>query len=302
MRAIAELAMRGRVYAGAIALLGTLLPFVTPAVVALVTLRKGAVEGTIILLVGLLPTLMAFGGDSAQINGAQTDGTQILVFMLTVLGMAAIYLSAWVLRQTASLSSMLMSLLLLSVGSLLLMKQLIPSYLQHLVDSLSQIYQQMEEQMVPGVDVPPVGINETSLMGSLGVIIMLNGICSVFLGRWWQSLLYNPGGFGADFHQFRLSPALATICLMISVYFLVQGDVYLTWSFMFALPLMLVAIAIVHAVVKPSKNAKQWLVLFYVAFIALSVFQFAYYVQIVLMGIGFLDHWLNFRNRSSQAA
>ena len=290
MRVIAELVMRGRAHAGAIALLGTLLPLVTPAVVALVTLRKGAIEGTIVLFIGLLPTLVAFG----------TDGAQILVFMLTVLGLVVVYISALILRKTASLSSTLISLLVLSIVALLLTKQLIPTYLDNLVDVLSRAI--MEQARATGADVSSVGINETSFIGLLGVIIMLNGICSLFLGRWWQSLLYNPGGFGADFHQFRLGPALATICLVISAYFLVQGDAHSTWSFMFALPLILVAIAIVHAVAKPLKNARQWLIIFYVAVIVLSIFQFANYVQIILMGIGFLDNWLNFRSRRSQPA
>ena len=85
--------MRGRVQASAIALLGTLLPLITPAVVALVTLRKGSLEGTLILSVGLLPTLLTLD--------ANHQG-QSLVVLSTVFGLIAVYLSALVLRQTAS--------------------------------------------------------------------------------------------------------------------------------------------------------------------------------------------------------
>ena len=288
MRALAELIMRGRVHASVAVLLGTLVPFVTPAVVALVTLRKGAVEGTLILFIGLLPTLVTFG----------TNEAQPLVFMFTVLGLVAVYASALVLKQTESLSLALMTLLASSVVALLLIKQLVPGSLHYLIDSLSKAV--TERAVAAGIDNLSVGINEVSLTGLLAVIIMLNGVCSLFLGRWWQALLYNPGGFGADFRQLRLGFTTAIICLMVSVYFLVQEGTYFTWSFIFALPLMLVTIAIVHGVAKSSKNAKQWLVIFYIAIIVLGFLQLINYVQIVLMGVGFLDNWLNFRSRKSQ--
>ena len=280
--------MRGRVNASLAVLIGSLVPFASGAVVALVTLRKGAVEGTLILLVGLLPTLFTFGDNQAQ----------PIVFAFTILGLIAVYIGALVLRQTQSLSLSLLALLMSSVVALLLIKQLVPTSLSYMIDTLNKAV--TEQAVTAGIDNPSVGIDEIALTGLLAVIIMISGICSLFLGRWWQALLYNPGGFGTDFRQFRLGIAGAVTCLIISVYFLVQGGAYLTWSFVFALPLIMVSIAIIHAIAKSSKNASQLLVTFYVGIVILGILQLTNYVQIVLMGIGFLDHWLNFRNRISQ--
>ena len=289
MRTIAELIMRGRVQAGAVALLGTLLPFITPAAIALVTLRKGAFEGTLVLLIGLLPTILTFG--------ANTDH-QALVFLSTVISLIAVYISALVLRQTVFWSSTLITLLLVSILPLLLVTQLAPHALGHLVDSLNVALQ--TQATAADVENPVPAINGIALAGILAVVIIINGICSLFLGRWWQSLLYNPGGFRNEFRQFRLESITAAVCLTLSLYFLVQDDTYLTWSFVFALPLMLVSVAIVHTMVSSLKNARQCLIIFYVTLIVLVILQLANYVQIVLMGVGFLDHWLNFRSRKAQ--
>ncbi|MEZ5581549.1 MAG: hypothetical protein R3F37_01040 [Candidatus Competibacteraceae bacterium] len=39
-------------------------------------------------------------------------------------------------------------------------------------------------------------------------LIFANGLasllCGLLLGRWWQALLFNPGGFSREFHELRL--------------------------------------------------------------------------------------------------
>jgi len=67
-----------------------------------------------------------------------------------------------------------------------------------------------------------------------------------------------------------------------------QGAEYWWWSNIFAIPLLLVAIAIAHSAVKARNIATPWLVLFYFA-----VFIFTP----IVMCIGFVDTWMDFRRR-----
>ena len=60
MRALAELVMRGRIQACSIAFIGFAFPFVSSAVIGLVTLRKGSVEGWVVMLWGILPVLLSY--------------------------------------------------------------------------------------------------------------------------------------------------------------------------------------------------------------------------------------------------
>ncbi len=61
MRALAEFILRGRLQATAVALIGNWVPLLTPATVALVTLRVGRNNGLLILLWGVLPSLLLLG-------------------------------------------------------------------------------------------------------------------------------------------------------------------------------------------------------------------------------------------------
>lgn len=290
LRSLAQLVMRGRVNATIAALLGALVPLVTPTVVALVTLRKGAVEGTLILFVGLLPTVVTLSANNQA---------QFLFFMLSVSSLVSIYVSALALRQTQSLSLTLMLLLGFSVVTMLMIDRLASSSLGSLVESLAELA--AEQAAAAGIDNPSTAINDTSLSGLLvASMIMLSGVCSIFLARWCQALLYNPGGFGDDFRQLRLTPVAAIACLGASLYFSVQGEAYFAWSFIFALPLILVTVAIVHAWAKSSPTKQRWLLIFYAAIVASGFLQWTNYLQIILMGIGFLDSWMDFRSRHSR--
>ena len=103
-----------------------------------------------------------------------------------------------------------------------------------------------------------------------------------------QSIAYNPGGFWAEFTELRLGLVFSVICFAMSVLLRYLGDEYWWWSNVFAIPLLLVAIAIAHHVVKARELAKPWLVLSYFA-----VFIF----MPIVMCIGFVDTWVNFRSR-----
>jgi hypothetical protein len=111
------------------------------------------------------------------------------------------------------------------------------------------------------------------------------------LARWWQATLYNPGGFQQEFHQLRLNPIQAVACFAAVIYCWSQGGDYQTWSSLFALPLLLVGIAIVHHLVKVKNVSRQWLVLFYIALLLFSP------LTVLLVTLAVMDTWTNFRAR-----
>ncbi|PVV21544.1 MAG: hypothetical protein B6D74_11495, partial [gamma proteobacterium symbiont of Ctena orbiculata] len=42
------------------------------------------------------------------------------------------------------------------------------------------------------------------MCGAVAVVFMLQLLFSLYLARWWQAMLYNPGGFATEFHQLRV--------------------------------------------------------------------------------------------------
>lgn len=43
----------------------------------------------------------------------------------------------------------------------------------------------------------------------MAALLQIVSLLCLMLGRYWQSVLYNPGGFGLEFRALRLSPPLA---------------------------------------------------------------------------------------------
>ncbi len=281
MRALAEFIMRGRLQAGAVAVLGYIIPIIAPAAVALVTLRKGASEGTIILLLGLSPAVLSLiFGDSSSV-----------VIWMTLLSLAMVYIPALVLRATISLPMMLVSSITAALFVALAALVLVPDLVQAVVDGLlSQLGASATDGTGTDTLSAPVGFiaSHSGISGVIAYILAFNGLTGVLIGRWLQSKLYNPGGFGSEFRELRLGVVFSVVCFALSVGLRYLGDGYWWWSNLFAIPLLLVAIAIAHQVVKARDLSLPWLVLSYFA-----VFIF----MPIVMCIGFMDTWVNFRSR-----
>jgi hypothetical protein len=286
MRALAEFMMRGRLQAGTIAILGYIIPLLAPAAVALTTLRKGATEGVIILLVGAVPALLSlwFGEGNA------------LITWMALLSLLVVYVPALILRTTISLSSMMLSAIaaatLIALTTLWVAPDVVETMSGNVIEQMEVLEQQAEEsqsdKQVQAM-VPLLTLATTvGMSGLLAYILTVNGLIGVLFGRWLQSLAYNPDGFGEEFRGLRLGLGFSVVCFLGNVLLSYQGDQYWWWSNILALPLLLVAAAVAHEIVRQRALGAQWLILFYILTLVLMP---------VVMSIGFLDAWLNFRDR-----
>ena len=115
MRALAEFIMRGRLQAALVALVGSLVPMLSPATVSLVTLSRGVKEGLLVMLWGLLPLLLAFYGSA--INP--------MITLATMAGLLVVVTSSEVLRLTVSWTSTLTVMMALSALSVLILNLLL---------------------------------------------------------------------------------------------------------------------------------------------------------------------------------
>ena len=281
MRALAEFIMRGRVQAAVVALLGSWVPFLSPATVALVTLRRGPGDGSQILLWAMLPAVAGlFMGNVGTLMPFVSLGSSLAVFG-----------AALVLRQSASWPHGLTAVVSLSVLAVLLAVMLTPNTEEQLLavfkDFLGPLLAESPEQ-----EITAAAVSRTFAAGWLAVMTTFSLVVALLLARWWQSLLYNPGGFQTEFHQLRLSPAQAVVSLVATLYCLLQGGDYLTWLGVFAMPLLLSGIALVHFGVLARQLGVQVLILFYFAVVVLNPLSF-----LLLVLAAFADTWVNFRAR-----
>lgn len=270
MRALAEFIMRGRLQAGSIAVLGYIVPLLAPIAVAFVTLRKGAFEGTLILFLGLSPAIMSlvFG-----------EGASVVVW-ITLLSLLSVYVPALVLRFSISLSAAIISSVLMASALSGLIVAFAPEVIERFIAAMTTMLEQQ--------GVTDVTVSVTDIAGLIAYSLALNSILGVVLGRWFQALVFNPGGFGAEFRELRLGYIVPVVCFMGAVAVNFSGSSFGWWANVFAVPLLLVTLAIAHSVAKEKEIATPWLILFYIVifnFISLAVI------------IGLADTWLNFRDR-----
>lgn len=278
MRALAEYAMKGRAQAVIVAGFATgsvLFAWVGAAIVALVTLRKGGAQGSHVLFWAMCPAVViAAMGDTGPAT--------------TLLG---VMLAALVLRHTASWQMALLAALASGVLTVLVMATIGQHYVEEILrllnDAFSQVASQSDNLSQTEGALPTV----SQITGLLGLSNAFIVVVSLILARWWQSVLYNPGGFGVEFKALRLSPQLTVLLIAIGLSVSMLGADYRLWALLFVLPLVFSGIALVHALVEKRKLSSNWLVVFYISCLLLDP------VKVVLLFLAIIDSWFDIRRR-----
>ncbi len=275
MRALAEYVMRGRRQAVMVAVLATgsvFFAWVGAAVVALVTLRKGTSQGCYVLFWSLLPAVViVWTGDTGPLT--------------TLLGVT---LAAAVLRASHSwpwsLSMAVVSGLLTGMALMLFGDQ----YLQAILGLVKDFFAQLESQN-EGLQLGSP--TAAQLAGMLGWGNALSVTLCLLLARWWQAVLYNPGGFKIEFQNVRLPPALTVMLLVLALGLTSLGVDYWFWALILALPFMFAGFGLVHALVAKKNLGTQWLVMFYIGWLLLDPLKVLLLLSVVV------DSWVDLRAR-----
>lgn len=256
MRALAEFVMRGRWQAVTVAAGAGLVPllgWIGAAVLALVTLRRGIADGVSVAL----PALLGLGVLYWLLMGTPAPALQMAIELW-----APVLLLALWLRRTVSLAVPLQILGVLgalAVVSLHLMQGDMHAYWREVMASVlggvpqdDATWQMFDENMLPRM----TGFWAVGLMGA--------SLFALLLGRWWQALLYNPGGFQAEFHGLDVGREAGILALILVAAGMFTGvgvlaDLALVASALFAVQ----AMAVAHAFVKARGMSVVWLVTAY---------------------------------------
>lgn len=292
MLKLAEFVMKGPMQALiAAVLLSALTIWIAPlgllvgAIIGLVTLRVGVVDGFKVLVWSVLVNV----GLTVALTGSSLPAwVSVMEFMVPI------WLMALILRNTNSLAvSLQLAMLIVGLGVIGL-HLFIPSPSEWWLNLFDQ-------QIKPLLDASQVeyqaeAIQElakmlTMLLASFAVILWFS---ILLIARWWQGSLYHPGQFQADFYQFAFPKNVAYLAIILAVLGLVFGEqsglVYDLSGVVIA-GLMFQGLAIAHQTVAVKKLHNAWLVALYVA-----LFLFPQ-VMLILATIGLLDIWSDFRSR-----
>lgn len=277
-RALAQFVMQGKLQASVIAILG--LPVISPAVVALVLLRLGSNQAVIVFIAAVAPALVLLA----------TSVTNALMAMVSVAIYLSIVIAAGVLRWSRSWSYALVALLIVTVVNSVLMYWGVPEQVAVLTEAMAETSRQMVAQYGTEAQTAPT-ITDRYTLGMIATVSMFAAIPSLLLARWWQAMLYNPGGFQEEFHQLRLTPIVAVSCLGLGLYHYSTGGDSVSWGTVFFMPLVIAGIALVHCMVKQRGLGSHWLVIFYIFMLLVGP------MRGMIAVLAVLDSLLNLRGR-----
>lgn len=274
--------MRGRFQAllVAVASAGSLmLCWISAAVVALVTLRKGAGQGAWLLLWALLPagTLMFVFGDSGPL--ALLVSTAIL---------------ALVLRTTVSLPLTVLASVPLGAATGLGLIGFGQDLLAQMVGFFDQFLTTLEQQLAAQDQQAAVELvrpTAVQIAGMMGAATSLLSIACLLLARWWQAALYNPGGFATEFRALYYPPAVTLALTLAALALASLGVEYRTWAVICLIPLNFAGLALVHARAAWRGQGSGWLTVFYLLWLFLDP------VKLAVVAAAIADSWLRFRQR-----
>jgi hypothetical protein len=284
--ALANYVMRGRLPALLVTVAGAssmMFCWISAAVIALVTLRKGVGEGAWLLMWALLPAgfLLLYLGDSGPL--AMLVGAMFL---------------ALILRSTVSLSLTVVGSVVIGVVTGLALLAFNSELLDQLVVLFAEFLGNLEQQLAQSDAQALEIVSPTALQiaGILGTISALSSVLCLLLARYWQAALYNPGGFGEEFRALHLPP-LYTAALVLSALGLVAlGTEYRTWATILMVPLSFAGLALVHARANRGGQRTMWLAGFYLMWLLLDP------VKLVVVVVAIADSWIGFRQRWSKKA
>ncbi len=295
MRALAGYITQGRllaaligVVAAGLSLIIAPLSYLRGAAVALVTLVSGPVAG---LQVVALATAVVLG------VGLVAGGGGVIGIAYLVGVWAPIWVVAGVLRRTVSLPGALLVCGLMGAGLVALFHLLVADPGAWWREQMGQMLQQIQGQgaELDAATMEALGNLASLFTGVFGAALALSLAVTLFIARWWQAILYNPGGFRREFHGLRLDPRLnwAALLLLVGVV-IVPADaspVALHLLMVVAALFLLQGLAVIHGGFGRLGLHAVWLVGFYFLLVLVP------HVLFAMAALGFLDRWLDVRGR-----
>jgi hypothetical protein len=294
MKAIATFVMRGpsqaALVAAVMALLSILVPplgLISAASVGLATLRNGPAYGLIVsgvATVGMGALAWLALGSPLPVVGV------LLLLWVPVLALSV------VLRSTRSLGLAAQVAGGLGILSILIAHVTMDDPAATWLGILEPFREALVKDGVVTEQASAAVFAELAgwMTGAFAAALVAQLLLGLFIARWWQALLYNPGGFGEEFRDLRLGRSFGVVALLLLAALPFFDGVGLAANMLLVLSVLLLlqGLAVAHQV-RALKQARQaWLVGFYVLLIL-----FMPQTLLLVACVGLVDIWADIRAR-----
>jgi len=276
------------IVASSLALLSLIMPpvsIVSSASVALVTLRRGAFEGL---------TILVCSGVAAGLLGFLALGNYQFALLYVLVLWVPVWLISIVLREGRHLS------LAVEIAVLIGVLGVAGFYLY--APEPAAMWKNILSQMIPA-DAPVADIQRTIdilahyMTGVVAAGSVFSLLFGLFLGRWWQANLYNPGGFRQEFLSLSTQPRLAIGSIAVVAIALASSGVSseIAWNITILLFVLFTVIgtAVLHTLFASMKWGRYMVPMLYITLFLIP------HAMLLVALIGLSDAWLNLRKIKS---
>lgn len=281
-------------FTGLFALLSLLMPpfaFFSSAAVALVTLRQGVQQAIIVTLaasfiLALATIILAMGAFSGFLSGLQQ--WLPMIFLATIL------------TRSVSWTYTLQIMLLIVAGGLLVFhlsvsdpQQFWKDLIEPFITTILQTQINELGQPIKATDIVARLATWASAIVAIGLAV--TWIISLFIARYWQSLLYQPKGFGEEFRELRMGKLPALLLLVVVLlYVMTDQQLFADLSLLGMTFFVFHGLGLMHGLVKKMQMNQAWLIAMYV--LLLPLFPSSIIMLILLVSFGIIDSFADFRN------
>jgi len=280
--------------AASMAVLGLMVPpaaWISAAAIVLMTLVHGHKSG-------LITTALAALG--AALFSYLIFATPQVAIIFALLVWLPAWLMAMILRQTVSLALSLQILTAISLFAVALIYLLLPNFGELWREPLDQMVAQLAQQ---SDQFSLAQLSQTQdwiiafLPGLFAGSIMFGTILSLLLGRWWQAVFYNPGGFAEEFQALDLGKHSALVAIFIMLVAMLTDSVFATAMVTVIFVLYGVqALSLLHASINIRQLNATWLWFIYIMML------FVPQLLLLLILAALADPWLEIRQRLTKTA
>jgi hypothetical protein len=272
-------------------------------IAGLITLVKGAVEGLVFTIAATAPIVIsvyAFGYNFTTPSLVLWVGVGV-----AVISNVLTWIFAVMLRRQMSWSQIIQIAALLGVLVVSVVHLAYPDITQWWGQKLHTYYTQaaaLTADVVKGsavaamsdMQAETITVTKQYATGLLVAVILFNALLQLVIARWWQTLMFHPGGLRRELHSIRLSPLAGLLFISGMVLFYLGNPVVLDIMPVLYLLFGAAGMSLVHYFfgLTHSKHAWFWMMLFYITLIIALPTSIMFIAMLALF-----DVWINMRKR-----
>lgn len=271
-------------------------------IAALVTLRKSVTEGALFTLAATLPYLLSF-----YVTGPKETESLLLVWAaagIAVTSNIVTWAFAALLRKGTNFSVCLQIAALLGVLVVSVIHLAYPNIADWWAQELQAYYSQASAIMVGMIKSPTVqgdsqietiSVVKQYTTGLMVAAILFNAFLQVIAARWWQAVIFNPGGLKRELHYIRLTQ-LAGVLFLVSLLLSYLGNSVIL-DIMPVLYLLFIAagLSLLHYLATLTNAGWFWLMILYITLVWLFPFS-----MLLVAMLALIDIWMDIRKRAKQ--